>query len=126
MPSGVVRVQCRLPGFAARRRDEGLRALLAFCAGCPGLQRIDLQGCQLVSDEGLRALSVGWHGLLCINVANCQQMRYYTWHSDDSRWVTPALYWERTVQHVVSDEGLRALRVLSAGRTGLQHTDVAN
>lgn len=27
------------------------------------------------------------------------QMMYYTWHSDDSRWITPALYWERTVQY---------------------------
>lgn len=27
------------------------------------------------------------------------QMMYYTWHSDDSRWITPGLYWKRTVQY---------------------------
>lgn len=27
------------------------------------------------------------------------QMLYYTWHSNESRWITPALYWTRRVQY---------------------------
>ncbi len=45
---------------------------LALRAGCTGLQRTDLQVFQLVSDEGLRALSVGCPCLHHTYVANYQ------------------------------------------------------
>ncbi len=52
--------------------EEGLQAV---SAGCPGVQRVGVASCQMVSEEGLQALNAGCLGLQRVDVATCQLVR---------------------------------------------------
>eukprot|EP00401_Gymnodinium_catenatum_P014740 CAMPEP_0117509366 /NCGR_PEP_ID=MMETSP0784-20121206/27437_1 /TAXON_ID=39447 /ORGANISM="" /LENGTH=484 /DNA_ID=CAMNT_0005304969 /DNA_START=120 /DNA_END=1574 /DNA_ORIENTATION=- len=54
----------------------------------PGLDGVEWWGVLGNHDFGGNVYSTHW-----------DQMIYYTWHSEDSRWLTPALYWSRRVQY---------------------------